>query len=106
MARRPAIRLCMPSEAFCPACCPCTSRRVSTECRKTARTLRALDANFRLHRDLWPPTHRKLALGRHPLCARSGDVAVDMKFPERTRRFLMQALQIDATDSMPFETHQ
>jgi hypothetical protein len=44
-AARPAIRLCMSSEAFCSACCPCGSRRVSTIRRKSAR--------FWQHQDLW-----------------------------------------------------
>ena len=38
-AARRAIRLCKFSEAFCLACCPCPSRYVSMECRKTARML-------------------------------------------------------------------
>jgi hypothetical protein len=38
-AARRAIRLCKFSEAFCLACCPCPSRYVSVECRKTARML-------------------------------------------------------------------
>jgi hypothetical protein len=51
-AARPAIRLCKSSEAFCSACCPCPSRFISMECRKTARTPRVLETNFRLHQDL------------------------------------------------------
>ena len=36
------------SEAFCSACCPCTSRRVSTERTTTTRTPRVSDATLRL----------------------------------------------------------
>ena len=48
---RTTIRSCRSSEAFCSACCPCPSRRVSTEHRKTAHTLKVLDTNFRPHQD-------------------------------------------------------